>query len=82
MERRNPLRSDNHIKATIHPEGSSFSRRGHHVMRFEDYMCDGEVGKLFEELFGLFHKYLVFIQHTQKHVLLSKEKKAREEDDA
>jgi hypothetical protein len=71
-----------HINGTIHPEGSSFSHGGHRVMRFEVYVGDGELGQIFEDLFGLFHKYVVSIQRTQKHVLLSKEeKKPREEDE-
>jgi hypothetical protein len=43
-------------------------------MRFEMYMRDGELGEIFENLFGLFNKYLVFVQCTQTHVVLSKEK--------
>lgn len=39
-------------------------------MRFEMYVRDGEVGKTFENLFGLFHEYLVFVQCTHTHVVL------------
>jgi len=39
-------------------------------MRLEMYVRDGELGEIFENLFGLFHKYLVFVQCTQTHVVL------------
>jgi hypothetical protein len=42
-------------------------------MRFEMHVRDGELGEIFENLFGLFYKYLVFVQCTQTHVVLSKE---------
>ncbi len=40
-------------------------------MQFEMYVCDGELGEIFEYLFGLFHKYLMFVQCAQTHVVLS-----------
>ena len=46
------------------------------------YVRDRELGKIFEDLFGLFHKYLVFVQCSQTHVVLSKDKKPREENEA
>jgi hypothetical protein len=46
------------------------------------YVRDRELGEIFEDLFGLFHKYLVFVQCTQTHVVLSKDKKPREENEA
>jgi hypothetical protein len=47
-------------------------------MYFEVYVRDGELFDIFEDIFGLFHKYLVFIQGTHTHVVLEKEEKARE----
>jgi hypothetical protein len=41
-------------------------------MRFEMYVCDGELGEIFENLFRLFHKYLVSVQCAQTHVVLLK----------
>jgi len=40
-------------------------------MRFEMYVRDAELGKIFENLFGFFHKYLVIVKCTQTHVVLS-----------
>ena len=44
------------------------------------YVRNGELGEAFEDLFGLFHKSLVSIQCTQTHVVLSKEKKTRDDE--
>lgn len=44
-------------------------------MRFEMHVRDRELGEVFEYLFGLFYKYLVFVQCTQTHVVLSQERK-------
>lgn len=43
-------------------------------MRFEEYMCDGERTEITEDRFNIFHKFLVFVQCTHAHVVLSKEK--------
>jgi hypothetical protein len=39
-------------------------------MRFEVYVRDGELGEIFENLFGLFYEYVVLVQCTQTHVVL------------
>ena len=43
-------------------------------MRFEMYVRNGELCEIFEDLFDLFHKYLMSLQCTQTHVVLSEEK--------
>jgi hypothetical protein len=43
-------------------------------MRFEMYVRNGELGEIFEDLFGLLYKYLVFVQCAQTHVVLPKER--------
>ncbi len=42
-------------------------------MQFEMYVRDRQLGETFEYLFGLFHKYFMIVQHSQTHVVLSKE---------
>jgi hypothetical protein len=43
------------------------------------YVRDGELGEIFKNLFGLFHKYLVIVECTQTHVVLSKERERNRE---
>src|SRR5580698_3080946 len=47
-------------------------------MRFEMYVRDGQLGEIFEDLFRLFQKYLVFVQCTQTHVVLSRDKSKKD----
>lgn len=48
-------------------------------MRIEMYVRDRQLFEIFENLFNLFHKYLVFVECTQTHVVLSKRETPREE---
>jgi len=45
-------------------------------MRFEMYVRHAELGEIFENIFGLFDEYLVSVQCTQTHVVLSEEREA------